>query len=140
MTPPMAAGQNQPRAPIGAEVTRPVMTPPVVHLELHTGDMAAAAAFYHHLLGWRTKLMETSAGLYLALDLGGGPGGGIVECPVRGARWVPYVEVDAVDEVTQRAGRLGARILLPPREGPSGWRSVVCTPGAGELALWQPRQ
>jgi hypothetical protein len=36
-------------------------------------------------------------------------------------------------------GTLGAAVLLEPREGPAGWRSVVAAPGAGELALWQPR-
>ena len=32
---------------------------------------------------------------------------------------------------------LGARVLLEPREGPTGWRSVVATPAGGELALWR---
>ena len=53
--------------------------------------------------------------------------------------WLPYVEVDRVDEVTDRAGRLGARVLLEPREGPAGWRSVVATPEGGEIAFWQPK-
>ena len=34
----------------------------------------------------------------------------------------------------------GARVLLEPREGPAGWRSVVATPAAGELAFWQPKR
>ena len=66
-------------------------------------------------------------------------GGGIVQCPTRRPVWLPYVEVDRVDEVTDRAGRLGARVLLEPREGPAGWRSVVATPEGGEIAFWQPR-
>jgi predicted enzyme related to lactoylglutathione lyase len=53
--------------------------------------------------------------------------------------WLPYVEVERVDEVTDRAGRLGARVLLEPREGPAGWRSVVATPEGGEIAFWQPK-
>ena len=39
-----------------------------------------------------------------------------------------------------QAARLGATVLLGPREGPSGWRSVVSTPEAGELALWQRKR
>ena len=35
---------------------------------------------------------------------------------------------------------LGATVLLEPREGPSGWRSIVATPEAGEVALWERRQ
>jgi len=30
-------------------------------------------------------------------------------------------------------------VLLEPREGPAGWRSVVATEAGGELAMWQPR-
>jgi predicted enzyme related to lactoylglutathione lyase len=55
----------------------------VVHLELHTGDLSGATAFY--------------------------------------------------------ARRLGASVLLEPREGPAGWRSVIATPEAGEIALWQQK-
>jgi hypothetical protein len=29
---------------------------------------------------------------------------------------------------------------MEPREGPAGWRSVVATPTAGEIAFWQPKE
>jgi hypothetical protein len=29
---------------------------------------------------------------------------------------------------------------MEPREGPAGWRSVVATPAAGEIAFWQPKE
>jgi hypothetical protein len=45
---------------------------PVVHLELHTPDRAAAGAFYARLLHWRPELIEARVGSYLSLDLGGG--------------------------------------------------------------------
>jgi hypothetical protein len=112
----------------------------VVHLELHTGDLAAASAFYVRLLGWRPELVEARSGSYLALELGHGLCGGIVECGTRRPVWLPYVEVDRVDERTERARRLGARVLLEPREGPAGWRSVVSAPQAGEIAFWQPKR
>ena len=53
--------------------------------------------------------------------------------------WLPYVEVDRIDEATDRARRLGASVAVEPREGPAGWRSVVSTPSGGELAFWQPK-
>jgi hypothetical protein len=31
-------------------------------------------------------------------------------------------------------------VLLAPREGPAGWRSVVRTPAGGEIAFWQPKR
>jgi predicted enzyme related to lactoylglutathione lyase len=112
---------------------------PVVHLELHTGDLPRAAALYTELCGWRRQRIETRDGSYLFLDLGGRFGGGIVECGSRHPLWLPYVEVPEVAEATDRAGRLGASVLLEPREGPAGWRSVVSTPAGGEIAFWQPK-
>ncbi len=93
---------------------------PVVHLELHTGDQARASAFYARLLQWRPELIRAASGSYLALGLGDSFGGGIVECNTRRPLWLPYVEVDQVGELTERARRLGAAVLLEPREGPAG--------------------
>jgi predicted enzyme related to lactoylglutathione lyase len=92
---------------------------PVVHLELHTGDLAGAIGFYSELLDWRVERIEAAGRSYEALDLG--LSGGVVECGIRRPTWLPYV------------------VLLEPREGPAGWRSVVATPEAGEIALWQPK-
>ena len=112
---------------------------PVVHLELHTGDLSRAHAFYSQLCDWHPDRVDTRHGSYHTLELGGGLGGGIVECSTARPVWLPYVEVERVDEVTDRAGQLGASVLLAPREGPAGWRSVVTTPEGGEIAFWQPK-
>jgi predicted enzyme related to lactoylglutathione lyase len=113
---------------------------PVVHLELHTGDRQGAGAFYGDLLGWRQERIDTRHGSYHALDLGRRLGGGIVECDAGRALWLPYVEVPAIAAATERASALGATVLLAPREGPAGWRSVVGTPAGGEIAFWQPKR
>jgi predicted enzyme related to lactoylglutathione lyase len=118
----------------------PPCSNPVVHLELHTGDLPRARDLYAELCGWRPELIETRAGSYLSLELGGGLEGGIVECAVRGPLWLPYVEVGEIAAAPDRARRLGACILLEPREGPAGWRSVVRTAVGGELAFWQPKR
>jgi predicted enzyme related to lactoylglutathione lyase len=112
------------------------MSARLVHLELHTHDRIAARSLYRELLGWRAAPV---AGSYLALDLGGDVSGGIVECGTDRPMWLPYVEVDDVAAFTARARRLGANVLLEPREGPTGWRSVVATPAGGEIAMWQPK-
>jgi uncharacterized protein len=112
---------------------------PIVHLELHTGDLPEARVLYAALCGWRPEWIETRAGSYLSLELGDGLGGGIVECDVRRPRWLPYVEVSEIAGATDRARKLGASVLLEPREGPAGWRSVVVTPAGGEIAFWQPK-
>jgi uncharacterized protein len=111
----------------------------LAHLELHTADLGGARAFYSELLGWRPELIEAAERSYLALDLGGGPSGGIVECGTERALWLPYVSVPEVDSATDRAEELGGSVLLEPREGPAGWRSVVRAPDGGEIAFWQSK-
>ena len=117
----------------------PLRSNPLVHLELHTADLPRAGALYAELCGWRPEWIATRSGSYLSLELGDGLGGGIVECGIRRPHWLPYVEVSAIAEATARARKLGASILLEPREGPAGWRSVVATPAGGEIAFWQPK-
>lgn len=112
----------------------------VVHLELHTGDLPQARAFYEQLFGWRPASIRTTGGSYVALELGDTIGGGIVQCPTPHPLWLPYVNVERIGEVTDRARMLGARVLLSPREGPAGWRSVVAAPSTGEIALWQSKR
>ena|SRR5438309_1179098 len=112
----------------------------VVHLELHTDDLARARAFYGELCGWRGERVHARRGSYLALDLGRELGGGIVECQTERALWLPYVEVAEIEDATDRARGAGAAVLLWPREGPAGWRSVIATPAGGEIALWQRKR
>jgi uncharacterized protein len=118
----------------------PVSSKPVVHLELHTGDLARACAFYALLCGWRPERIDAGCGNYWALELGGGLGGGVVECETPQPLWLPYIEVAHITDITERARRLGASVLLEPHEGPAGWRSVVAAPASGEIAFWQPKE
>jgi predicted enzyme related to lactoylglutathione lyase len=112
---------------------------PVVHLELHTGDLPAASRFYECLCGWRPERIAAGGRSYLALEMGDGLGGGVVQCETRCPLWLPYARVDDVLEATERARSLGAAVLLEPREGPAGWRGVVAAPAGGEIAFWQPK-
>ena len=66
---------------------------------------------------------------YLALELGQGIDGGIVECDREPPLWLPYVEVADVAEATERARLLGASVLLEPQRAPEA--------GA---ASWRPRR
>jgi hypothetical protein len=112
---------------------------PVVHLELHTGNLSRACAFYTRLFGWRAETIDAGCGSYLALELGSAIEGGVVERDTERPLWLPYVEVADVAEATQRARQLGASVLLEPREGPAGWRSVLAAPAGAPIALWQQK-
>jgi predicted enzyme related to lactoylglutathione lyase len=112
---------------------------PVIHLELHSGNLARACSFYSRVCGWRIEHIHAGQRGYHVLDWGGGLEGGIVECGTDRALWLPYVEVGSADKTTHLAQRLGASVLLEPREGPAGWRSIVRAPEGGEIAFWQPK-
>lgn len=116
-----------------------VATNPVVHLELHTDNLARACAFYTRLFGWRAETIHLGHQHYLALEPGGGLGGGVTECGTKHALWLPYVEVADIAAATDRGRQLGASVTIEPREGPAGWRSVLEVPAGGEIALWQPK-
>jgi predicted enzyme related to lactoylglutathione lyase len=118
----------------------PAPNSPVVHLELHTGDLPRACAFYTQLFGWREERIDLGSRPYLALELGNGIDGGVVECGTKRSLWLPYVEIADLSQATERARLLGASVLLEPREGPAGWRSVVAAPAGAEVALWQPKR
>jgi predicted enzyme related to lactoylglutathione lyase len=112
---------------------------PVVHVELHTPDRESASAFYSELCGWRPQEVHTAHGVYTALALGD-VGGGIVQCRPGRSLWLPYVEVANVTAATERARTMGAAVLLEPREGPGGWRSVIASPAGGEIAFWRAKR
>jgi predicted enzyme related to lactoylglutathione lyase len=112
---------------------------PVVHLELHTGNLSRACAFYTGLFGWRAEKIDVGRGSYLVLELGNAIEGGVVERDMERSLWLPDVEVSNVADSTERARQLGASVLLEPRESPAGWRSVVEVPAGAQIALWQPK-
>jgi predicted enzyme related to lactoylglutathione lyase len=118
---------------------RPARVHPVVHLELHTGNLARACAFYTRLFGWPAERIDVGSDSYLSLALGDEIQGGVVEGDTESSLWLPYVEVVDVVQMTERARMLSASIVVEPREGPVGWRSVVAVPAGAEIALWQPK-
>jgi uncharacterized protein len=118
---------------------RPNPTKPVIHLELHTRDLRGAVDFYTRLCGWRPETIRAGAGSYTALEMGDRVGGGVVECAAAGGLWLPYVKVNDVAETTDDARGLGGSVLLEPREGPEGWRSVIASPDGTEVAFWQQK-
>jgi predicted enzyme related to lactoylglutathione lyase len=112
---------------------------PVIHLELDTGDVAVAGAFFAELCGWQLEHVRIRSGSYLAAQLARGLSGAMVECPTERPLWLPYIEVADIGEITDRARLCGAAVLLGPREGSAGWRSVVATPTGEEIAFWQSK-
>jgi uncharacterized protein len=117
----------------------PAAVNPVVHLELRTGNLSRACAFYTGLFRWRAERVQAGGGTYLTLSLGNEIDGGVVEHDTERSLWLPYVEVSDITDATARARALGGSVLLEAREGPAGWRSVVGVPDGAEIALWQSK-
>jgi hypothetical protein len=92
-------------------------------VELHTRDVAAAAAFYHQVLGLETSSVPFPGGMYTCLNAAGAGEdamfGGIVslsDSPAdEGAdpHWLPYFEVESTDAVVENAQRLGGTVRMP---------------------------
>ena len=49
------------------------------------------------------------------------------------------MKVGDIGETTKHALDLGGNVLLEPREGAEGWRSVVAAPDGTEVAFWQQK-
>ena len=81
-----------------------IMSNRVVHLELHTTDLARACAFYERVCGWRPEQIHAGGGSYTALELGDRVGGGVVECGTPRSLWLPYVAVDDVADGDPASG------------------------------------
>ena len=95
--------------------------------------------FYAQLCGWRPERIAAGGESYLALEMGNEIGGGIVECATAGRSGCP---TSRFPRSRKRPSGLGtsAPVVLEPREGPAGWRSVVAAPAGGEIAFWQPKR
>ncbi len=110
-----------------------------MHLELRTAQPATACRFYRRLFGWRAEMVHLCGASYISLGLGALIDGGVVEEPRSTPSWMPYVGVTDIAHATAHAERLGAVVVLEPREGPVGWRSVISAPDGAQIALWQQK-
>jgi uncharacterized protein len=106
--------------------------------ELMTTDAAAARKFYGQLLGWQFKDMDMGGGMtYTLINAGGQDVGGIMAIPPKAKgmppNWGPYVTVDQVDKVVERAKGLGARVLVEPQDIPNVGRFATISDPQGAM-------
>lgn len=120
------------------------MANPFVHVELQTGDLERAKAFYTQLFDWKLEDIAAPEGgiPYTMIKVGEGTGGGMMINPVPHAppHWQAYVGVDDIKASTEKARSLGAKICQDVMEiGEHGWISVIADPTGATFALWQPK-
>lgn len=111
---------------------------PFVHLDLTTGDVAAAKAFYGAVFDW--KFQDVPALNWTGIFVGDGVGGGMgpKQSPEQPTSWTAYVGVDDVDQTVAKAAAHGATIVVPKMEVPGmGWLAVFLDPQGALIGVWQ---
>ena len=104
------------------------MANPFVWFDLRTPQRDAARRFYTRLLDWQ---IDDDG----AIAAAGEPFGVVAQASE--ARWLPYIQVEDLDEATRRAVELGASIVQPRAAGPAGHFTTISDPTGAHLALWQ---
>ena len=114
---------------------------PFVHMELSTGDVAAAKKFYKKVFDWKLNTLGAEMGHYTLVDTGSKTvGGGIAAkmMPEQPTAWLPYAEVDSVKKTIAKAQKAGARVVLPFQEiGAMGAIGVFVDPTGASFGVWQ---
>ncbi len=92
--------------------------------ELWTSHMDSAANFYRFLVGYEKNMVDIKSGeTYCLLVKDGQPRAGMVEIPWDDVKpnWVPYIAVEDVLVIADKAEQLGGTLLIEPdkkvREG-----------------------
>jgi predicted enzyme related to lactoylglutathione lyase len=114
---------------------------PFVHIELTTNDVDKAKKFYSGLFDWKlTDVPMPTGDTYTMIDVGGGTGGGMFKMPGVPPFWLAYVNVADVEESTQKAEKLGAKVHKGKTEvSGMGWFSILADPTGAVFALWQSK-
>jgi len=112
-----------------------------VWYELLTTDRAAARTFYADVIGWGSRDAATNDFAYSLFVAGEVPVCGLMELPAEALRmgatprWVGYLEVADVDDMTAWLGRLGGSVYVPPTNSNIGRIAIVADPQTATFAL-----
>jgi uncharacterized protein len=107
-----------------------------VWYELTTPDFEAAKKFYQPLTGWGTQPFDNDYSLWTT---GGTPVGGMFRLgPEQKSQgippnWLPYIEVNNVDESTAKAISLGGKAVHGPADIPGTGRFAVLSDPQGAM-------
>lgn len=118
-------------------------------VDLTVPDTRAASDFYHAVLGWEAESVPGSAGSppYVFFRKDGRKAAGMGELTEeqrpRGERavWSSYIAVDDIDAATQRAGELGAEVVVTPTDvTDAGRMAFFKDPTGAAVGFWQAGQ
>ena len=78
---------------------------------------------------------------YILFKMNGQEVGGLMKCPEEGmpAQWISYVTVENADAMAKKAGDLGAKVCVGPKDIPNVGRIAVFEdPQGAALGIFQP--
>ncbi len=110
-------------------------------MQLQSASVKESSDFYRQLFDWKVdhKGMADDDS-YTEIDAGEGPCAGISHNTEAPPMWVPFVNVENIEESTAKAEELGADTLTEVAEigEGMGWYSVIQDPEGAVLGLYQP--
>jgi len=108
--------------------------------ELVTHDVLAAGDFYSKLFSWGKQIQKMGDIDYTIFVNGDRPAGGMFQItPEMGptpSHWLVYFAVDDCENSVDRALKMGAKMMLPPKDIPEVGRfSIMTDPQGAEFAV-----
>lgn len=109
--------------------------------DLVTPDVEAAKRFYGGLFGWTFDDVEGDGVRYAVARRNGSAIGGIAEIAemnpdLAGARWLPLLSVEDMDEALAVVRRGGGSVAVGPRDNPTrGTMALVVDPSGAQVVL-----
>lgn len=108
-------------------------------------DPAGSARFYGELLGWQAREESMGPlGAYTVFSLDGRDVAGASASTTSpslagtGAYWLSHILCADVEQLSEAAAGLGARVATPPTTIPGvGRLAILCDPRGAPFALWQ---
>lgn len=110
-------------------------------MELNTGDVEKAKAFFGDTIGWTFKNQPMDSGDYWLAFVGDTPIAGIVALdafspPDVPPHWFSYLAVDDIDARVAAAAKAGATIMRPPFDVPDVGRIAILQDPTGAVMGW----
>ena len=108
--------------------------------ELMTPDPDKCVPFYTAIGGFKANAMPMPQGTYTVLEFDGAPRAGIMKAtPPQPTAWLPYVQVASADQTSQKATKLGGKVIVPPTDIPNVGRfSILTDVNGAAIGILQP--
>jgi predicted enzyme related to lactoylglutathione lyase len=113
-------------------------------VDLAATDAESAINFYGELFGWEPREQAANGGSFTRLQLAGQDVGSVFQLSRANqeqgvpSHWTPYIKVDDVDDVVQRAEAIGGKAIVCPFVVAGVARiALIVDPVGAHVGLWE---